>query len=107
MEDLFIFIVAIWGAAIGLWIAYGIIKKKQDAEKAAQPIRKEYVTVVDKQQLDSGGIIIGEPWVLFELENGSRVRLNAHPENSLVVGDAGILTWQGRKIKGFERERRK
>lgn len=77
MEDLFIFIVAIWGAAIGLWVAYGIIKKKQDAETAAQPIRKEYVTVVDKQQLDSGGIIIGEPWVLFELENGSRVRLNA------------------------------
>ena len=105
MEELFIIIMAIWGTAIGLWIVYGIMKKKEDAETAAQPLRKECATVVDKQRLDPGGIIIGEPWVLFELEDGNRIRLNAHPENSLVVGDMGILTWQGRKIKGFERKR--
>ena len=106
MEDLFIFILAICGAAIGLWVVYGIIRKKQNADNNAQPLKEEYAKVVDKQQLNSGSIIIGEPWVLFELEDGKRVRLNAHPENSLVVGDKGKLTWQGNRIKGFERERK-
>lgn len=103
IEDLAMLFAILFGLMIVSLIFLAIIKKKQDAEDQAQPVRKEMAKVVDKQQIDSGGIVIGEPWVLFEVEGGTRVRLSANPKNSLVIGDTGMLTWQGCKILRFDR----
>lgn len=103
LEDIFMFF-AIWFALlIILAVAVIIIKKKRDAEDKAQPVRRKNARIIDMQRFDAGEIVIGEPWVLFELENGSRVKLNAKQKNHLMVGDVGLLTWQGRKILKFER----
>lgn len=104
MEDLFMFYAILIGILVIMWIFVAAVKKKQDAENRAQPVRKKKAKIIDMQKVESGAIVFGEPWVLFELENGSRVRLNAKAENSLMVGDAGLLTWQGKKILKFERE---
>lgn len=97
---------AIWfGVLIVLAIVLNIIKKKQDAENKKLPVRQKAARIIDMQKYDAGEIVIGEPWVMFELENGSRLRLNAKPKNHLMVGDIGLLTWQGRKILNFERSK--
>lgn len=105
MEDIFIFIAVLWVVAAILWIIVGALKKKQDSENETKPVRKATAKIVDKQQIESGAIVIGEPWVLFETEDGERIRLNVKADNHLVVGDRGVLTWQGRKVLSFERVR--
>lgn len=104
IEVFFALIIAMFVIAAVLWIIYAVVKKKQDDENDAQPIVTRKAKLVDKQQVAAGDIVIGEMWTLFELEGGERIRLNAKAQNSLVVGDCGLLTWQGKRILKFERD---
>ena len=105
MEELFMMLAIMIGMSIVMFGIAMLIKKKRDAEDAAQPMRTGFAKLVDMQQILAGQIVFGEIWVLFELDNGDRMKLNAKAENSLVVGDTGMLTWQGRKILKFERNK--
>ncbi len=103
----FLQLVAIVFVIIGaLWIVLKVLEKQQEAENKRQPVKEEVAKIVDVQRIDAGGIVIGEMWVLFELTGGERVRLYISPQNSLVVGDLGILTWQGKKMLKFQRKRK-
>lgn len=106
MEDFFagLFIVALTSIIVSgvLFAIAAIIKKKRDAENAAKPICSEMARLVDMPH--SNLDYMSEMWVLFELNDGRRIRLLAKPKNSLVVGDVGVLTWQGSKILGFKRQ---
>lgn len=103
-ENIFLIIVVMFVAAGILGAVAKYLEKQQEAENKTQPINSGIAKIVDMQKIETGVIIIGEPWILFELDNGTRIRLNAKPQNNLVVGDIGMLTWQGRKILKFERK---
>lgn len=105
MEELFMMFAILTGVAVVLWTIVGVLKKKQNDEDARQPVKTEHAKLVDMQQVPAGQIVIGEIPVMFELDDGQRIRLAAKAQNSLVVGDVGMLTWQGRKILKFERDR--
>ena len=77
IEDIF-FILVVWiGVLIVLWAFIMVIKKMQDAEDKAQPVSKKMAEIVDMQRVQPGEIVFGEVWVMLELEDGSRLRLNA------------------------------
>ena len=104
IEVLFALIIAMFVIAAVLWIIVAVMKKKEDDENDAQPVMTGKAKLIDKQQAAAGDIIIGQIWTLFELEAGERIRLNANMQNTLVVGDSGLLTWQGKRILKFERD---
>lgn len=97
-------IIAMFIIVAVLWIIVAVMKKKEDDENNAQPVMTRKAKLVDKQQVAAGDIVIGEIWTLFELEDGERIRLDAKPQNNLVIGDSGRLTWQGKRILRFERD---
>lgn len=103
MEDLFIMLFSLLVVLTLMWGIAAYLTKKRDDEDNAQPVMTKQAKLVDMQQIPAGQVVIGEIWTMFELENGDRVRLNANVQNSLVVGDIGMLTWQGRRILKFER----
>lgn len=105
MEELFMMFAILIGIMIVMSIIVLALKKQRDAEDEAQPVCTERAKLIDMQHIPAGQIVIGEIWVMFELDNGDRKKLNAKVENSLVVGDSGMLTWQGRRILKFERNK--
>ncbi len=105
MEDLFYALLIMAVLAAILWVIVLVMKSKEDAHNRAQPVLSKCAKLVDMQQVPAGQIVVGEIWAMFELENGDRIRLNAKVQNSLVVGDRGMLTWQGKKILKFERNK--
>ncbi len=102
LNDIFLFLMILLGVCAVVWIFVAIIRGQQNASNALQPVRKEWAKVVDKQQIPPNAIIF-EIWVMFELKNGQRLRLLAKAKNSLIIGDEGMLTWQGNKLQNFER----
>lgn len=104
-EDIAVVIGAMAVAVIILWIilaiAIGVIKARNNA----QPLRTARAIVVEKQALPADAILsISRMWIMFETEDGMRLRLNAKALNTLCVGDVGRLTWQGNEILRFDRE---
>lgn len=88
-----------------VWGIVFVMKSKEDARNNTQPVQTMYVKLIDMQQVPAGQIVIGNIWVMFELEDGERIRLYAKDHNSLVVGDKGMLTWQENQILKLERRR--
>lgn len=105
MEDLFFALLIMAILAAILWGIVFVLKAKEDARNNAQPVETKFAKLVDMQQIPAGQIVIGEIWTMFELKDGNRIRLNAKVQNSLVIGDEGMLTWQGNKILKFERNK--
>lgn len=104
LTDIVVFL-SIWFIFLGLMaVVVRALAKRREKEDLAQPIKRKMAKVVDMQRLEAGQMYIGEPWVMFEFSDGSRLRLNAKQNNSLIIGDIGLLTWQGRKILTFERK---
>lgn len=108
MEEIFMMFAVLFGLMAISFIALFIVRRKRDVEDKSHPIQRGRAKLVDKQQLAPGTILaISEMWVLFELENGRRLQLVAKAQNSLVIGDEGMLTWQGKRILKFERDQRR
>lgn len=105
MEQLFrfLFIVFVLGAVS--WIIAGVLKARDAAQNKTQPVRVKPAKVIDMQQVSSNEVVFGEIWVMFEMEDGERIRLNAKANNTWMVGDKGTLTWQGKRILKFERNK--
>lgn len=102
LSDIFMFFMILVGLCAVMWIFVAILRGRQNAANKAQPVRREWAKVVDKQQLAPNAIAF-EIWVMFELKSGQRLRLTAKAQNSLIVGDEGTLTWQGSKVQNFQR----
>ena len=105
MKDIAVVIGVMAGVVIILWIilaiAFGVIKARNNA----QPLRTARAIVIEKQALPVDAILsISRMWIMFETEDGTRLRLNAKALNNLYVGDVGRLTWQGNEIRRFDRE---
>lgn len=100
----FMFVILI-GVCVVCLIIIAVAKSARDNANNAQPLRCELAQVVEKQQLPANTIMsLSEMWVLFELEDGQRIRLIVKATNDLVVGDTGYLTWQGKAMRSFDRK---
>lgn len=106
MEFVFMLFAIMIALIIILSVFLVIINKKRDKMDSAQPERREWARVIDRPQAGTQNGIVLEIYMMFELQDGQRLRLRAKPNNSLVVGDTGYLTWQGTKVKNFERDKR-
>lgn len=105
MEEAFMFIAILVGMMIVVMIMSAAMKMKRDAANAACPVNRMRARVVDKQQQSENGIVVySRIWVLFELDDGRRVRLILPGNSNVVVGDRGNLTWQGDAIISFVRD---
>lgn len=87
------------------WVTLVAMKRKKDADNSRMPRYREMAMVVDRQQVPPGTVLLFDnPWVLFELQNGRRVRVSATKTcRDLIVGDRGMLTWQGDQMISFSR----
>ncbi len=101
IENIFFFMAIMLGIAVIMWTIVAVITKKNEHENNAQPIKSETVKLVDMQQVNNG--LTNTVRAIFELQDGQRMALMVNPQNTLVVGDIGKLTWQGNKILKFER----
>lgn len=100
-------LVILLGVLFGLgFIGFGIFVwalRKENAANNAQPVRKAVAKIVDKQQIQPGTIAF-EAWILFETEDGNRVRVMGKANNDYVIGDSGDLKWQGNRLIAFIRK---
>lgn len=91
-------------SAILLGIVF-IMMKKDNARNKAEPLQTKSAKVLEKEQIPAGQVVIGSIWVVFELENGERIRLYVKEHSSVYYGDKGMLTWQGNRVVSFERSK--
>ena len=83
-----------------------LIIKKKDSENNVLPIRSMNAKIVDKDQPAPNAVtLVG--WILFETEDGNRVRVSCKESGNYVIGDQGYLTWRGSRMISFERGKTK
>ena len=106
-ENIIIFLAVFFIIDIIIIIVALAVKKSRESADKAQPVCRERAKIVDKQQLPPNAIVMSSTliWILAELENGQRLRLNVKAQSGLVVGDTGYLTWQGSRVRNFERDK--
>lgn len=89
------------GCIVICLICFFIVKSK-DAENDEKPIRTAIAKIIDRDQPQPNSVtIVG--WLMFETEDGERVRVSIKAGHNYVVGDEGKLTWQGSRFISFER----
>ncbi len=105
MEGIAIVIGVMGAVVLILWIIVAIVLGVKKAENNAHPIQTARAIVIERQVLPADTILsLSSMWIVFETEDGTRLRLTAKAINTLYVGDVGKLTWQGNEIRSFERE---
>ena len=107
MDELLMFFAILFGIMIVAVIFATVAKKSKDAANAACPVERMHARVVDKQQTPAptnGIVVYSRIWILFELDDGRRIRLLISGNNSAVIGDSGELVWQGDALISFRRD---
>lgn len=101
-SDLMMLLAILAGFGIVLWIFVISLHQKQSADNKAKPVEKAMAKLIEKPSLPNGAIpsLTYIP-LLFEVENGQRVRLSVKATTTYVVGDAGELVWQGTNLISF------
>ncbi|MCH5212677.1 MAG: hypothetical protein J1G06_06660 [Oscillospiraceae bacterium] len=102
-EDLTDGLMILVGVVIGLAIICGIIHAIIRNSDNGKPLNSCNVKILEK--ISSQGKIA---WYVVEKENGVRLRLRTFHANTLFIseGDAGTITYRGKTITSFARERR-
>ena len=97
VEALPIFFGVLIGLCILAWMIVAIVKVSDDNK----PSQSHFATVLEKPDSPSTSI----QWYLFELEDGSRVKLRTFNAKELIlcVGDKGTVTYKGQTIQSFDR----
>lgn len=86
------------GFCIGVWILYFFLKKKDNSK----PLQTVKAKIIEKP-VQQGNV----EWYVIECENGRRLKLRSFQANQLIisVGDIGILSYRGKTIQSFQREK--
>lgn len=103
------FLTMLFGILIGLaivaWLFYAWAAKRRRDTDAACTLREEHVEVVSCTMLQTN---MSAQWstmkVVFETARGERVFFNVPGNENYVVGDRGVLRWQGMTIRSFTRD---
>lgn len=92
------------GVAIIAWIIYACVKRKQETAYEAYPICEEQAKVIDCAMLQSNSMCQPSGMkVIFETSRGSRLSFVVPGDATYVVGDQGVLRWQGAIVLSFRR----
>lgn len=85
------------------WILTRVLTRQAEESNARQPVRKSLAMVVEKEERLPGEMRSSNPpLILFELRDGTKVRVFSNgSESSLRVGAVGMLSWQGVKMLSF------
>ena len=95
----------LFGLLIASWIFYKWAVNRREANDAACPLREEHVKVVACTMLQTGmAAKLSSMRVVFETRNGERVIFTVAGDENYVVGDSGVLRWQGLSIYSFRRD---
>lgn len=94
---MFLIVFAVIAVILGV-----IMASKRTLEVQAAPIKRVSATVAEKQPVSQSQMNT-QSWVTFQLGNGTRIRLVVPDRASLVVGDKGMLVYQGTAFRSFER----
>lgn len=104
LDDIMFFLAVLVGVAIVIWIFAGIAIAARKAEEAKLPVETGIGTLIEKNRstnaLTAG---IEDIPAIFELEDGRRIQLNLQASSTLVLGDKGEMTWQGKKLMDFRK----
>ena len=103
-DDLGLVLFIFFGTLIAVMLISNYIIKQKESENEAQPIRRGYARVMEKQEIQTGFSV--EYRVVFELAGGQRLQLQTNI-NTIVVGDSGNLKWQGYRVISFSPENKK
>lgn len=93
-ETLTVIFGTLFGLLIVVGILYLIVVGGQKISDSRYPVKSKTAKVLYKE--DNG------VYVLFETEDGERLRLRVKAQNKLLNGDMGILTWQGGAVVNFQ-----
>ena len=103
LETVFLFMFILLGVALISLAFAGIAVKSRDKANDAKPILREVVTIIEKQSGAPNSFVpVSDAWVVFQTDNGTRIRLYVKNGELYVVGDRGILTWQGTRVNDFQ-----
>ncbi len=99
----FLIVILVLGILSAIFIAISSVNRS--SKNAACPIQSKHARVIDKPTVPANTICL-ELLVTFELDNGERVRLivSGKSQSQLLLGDAGMLTWQGNALRQFIRD---
>ena len=102
-------IIILFGVLFGLMIvallAAAIAKAARNASDGQCPEQTAYGVVVEKSTLPANAIPqFSSITVVFDLEDGSRRSFVVKATEPFVVGDRGMLTWQGKSSRQFKRD---
>ena len=86
----------------GIMLICYLIIRSAEAKNKALPVQEVNAKIIDLRQESTMGII-AVTWILFVLADGSRVRLVTDIKNDYMVGDEGVLKYQGERLISFER----
>ena len=105
LEHVFMLFAVLIGmlVVVGLFAAFAINKQKQ--ENSRKPLRREKVRVVEKTSMTNDALtsaLVSNVWFIFETQSGERIRL-CDNTNIAIIGDEGLLEWQGTKLISFKR----
>lgn len=101
-DDILSFLPALFIACGLIMLISYLIIRSSNAQNNALPVTERTATIVDLRQESAMGIIT-TTWILFQFSDGSRVRLVIEYNNDFMVGDKGLLKYQGNKMISFER----
>ncbi len=94
------FLPMMFAIMIGMCIVLWIIVAVKNKENESLPIMRAHAVLLEKPQETPGGIAIVVA-TTFQLDDGRRVRLSVPAKHNLIVGDKGMLTWQGTAFRSF------
>lgn len=79
-----------------------LIVRSVEGKNNAFPVQEKNARIIDLRQETTFGLIM-VTWILFEFSDGVRIRLTTDIKNDFMVGDEGILKYQGERLVSFER----
>lgn len=106
LEHIFMLFAILIGllVVVGLFAAFAV--SKQNHENSQKPVRREKVRVVEKTSMSNDPVtsaLVSDVWFIFETQSGERIRL-CGKTNIAIIGDEGMLQWQGTKLISFSRD---
>jgi len=103
IADLEIMFGVLFGLSILIGVVCGVVVAAKKRSNASKPIVEGVVRVADIQQVTVAGVAPMSQ-ILFEFEDGNRVKLYVDQTHHYVVGDKGYLKYQGNELISFERD---
>ncbi len=93
----------LFGILFGICIICWIVMAVRNKQNESQPLQRQHAVLVEKPQIPANSICVIQN-LTFQLDNGSRICVSVPTTERLVVGDKGMLTWQGTAFRSFVRD---